>query len=154
MGFFSTTIATLRIDFDTESLKDTNVSVVFEGNTSAEELFKYFIAYLRKIKWNVGNSNELFNALEHEYLRNFKRNFNISRDFGLPFVEQSQNNCVLTCNAKFLSNGGVTTSFKGQGPEFFSIISIYIFLQYIMSILSEESLSHFALALIMYYQEN
>jgi hypothetical protein len=154
VGFFSTTIATLEIDFDTESLKDTFVSIVFEGSTSPEDLFQYFIAYLRKIKWNVGNSSELFNALEDEYLRQLKRDFNISRDFGLSFVDQSENDCVLTCNAKFLSNGGVTTSFKGRGPEFFSIISIYIFLQYIMLVLSEEDLSRFALALLMYYQEN
>lgn len=154
MGFFSSTVATLRIDFDEESLKDTSVSVLYNGSTKAEDLFKYFIIYLKRIKWNVGNSNELFNSLEGEYLRKFNKNFNITKDFGLNFIDQSQNNCSLTCNAIFLSNGGVTTNFKGRGPEFFSIISIYLFLQYIINVLSEDDLSRFALALFFYYQEN
>ena len=83
MGLFSRDIATLNIFFDTDSIKDTKVTCVFEGDKTPEELLKFFILYTKRIKWNVGNSNVLFNVIEYAYIKRMSSTTNITKDIGL-----------------------------------------------------------------------
>lgn len=154
MGIFSRDIATLNIFFDTDSIKDTKVTCVFEGDKTPEELLKFFILYTKRIKWNVGNSNVLFNVIEYAYIKRMSSTTNITKDIGLEFVELTENNCVSSCSAKFKSNGGVITTFKSSTPESISVTSVAVFAQYILNLLSESEKVQFIIALQMYYSQN
>ena len=155
MGWFSSSIAELSIDFYSEFVFESEVTCVLNGDKLPEKVFNYFILYYSKVRSNVGRYNPLFNVLEVE-LRREVASINKSYD-PLKSSNKLKDECnerpVVTCSANFLTNNGITTKFKGPDLEMFSVISVRVFLKYIIATLSEEELKTFLLALYLFLRD-
>lgn len=156
MGFFSSTVASLEVDFYNDSMFDVDCFVKYDGSLSGEKLFLYFILYYKRISFNLNKYDVLMEKLTNE-LKSLGSNLNKNYDaFGQHYfklLETQKSNYTTRCSADFKSNNAVVTKFYGSSVEMFAALSIRAFLQYIINTLSEDDLKNFALALFMAFKD-
>ena len=66
MGFFSSTVASLEVDFYNDSMFDVDCFVKYDGSLSGEKLFLYFILYYKRISFNLNKYDVLMEQLTNE----------------------------------------------------------------------------------------
>jgi len=159
MGFFRTQISNLEVLFYDDLSNRTGdynrVFVRYSGKLQSTKLTaKHFSLFYNKVMFCLGKSEIAF-MLWDDLNSAFKEGINKNTDFlngdgyKLVFVSEASNYTKFS-KASFYSNDTVKTKFSIGYEEFYSAMSVFAFLQYIINHSNDEDLQEFNNA-IPYY---